>query len=218
MAVITISRELGSEGDRIADLLCQELGYCRVDKDMLSQIAREAGVNKAAVYYYFGGKENLYREVLKKIYYEKFRFVFDELQRIQSDGINHIERAKTIIRSFSRAFSENPNYTTIINNALTNEPQDLQFVIRHLKAEYDFIRPEKLVGFFEEGISNKAFRNIDARQTIISIVGVTMIFFIGKPIIEIMLGLDLEDEEVFLNERQESLMDLLLYGIVNKPE
>ncbi|MBM4458478.1 MAG: cytidylate kinase-like family protein, partial [Chloroflexi bacterium] len=32
MAVITISRELGSEGDRIADLVCQELGYRRMDK------------------------------------------------------------------------------------------------------------------------------------------------------------------------------------------
>jgi cytidylate kinase len=49
MTVITISRELGSEGDRIADLLCQELGTCRVDKDMLSQIAREAGVDVEAV-------------------------------------------------------------------------------------------------------------------------------------------------------------------------
>jgi len=49
MAVITISRELGSEGDKIADLLCQELGYCRVDKDMLLQIAREAGVDVEAV-------------------------------------------------------------------------------------------------------------------------------------------------------------------------
>ena len=49
MTVITISRELGSEGDKIADLLCQELGYCRVDKDMLSQIAREAGVDVEAV-------------------------------------------------------------------------------------------------------------------------------------------------------------------------
>ena len=49
MAVITISRELGSEGDRIADLLCQELGYCRVDKDMLTHIAEEAGVDVEVV-------------------------------------------------------------------------------------------------------------------------------------------------------------------------
>jgi cytidylate kinase len=49
MTVITISREVGSEGDKIANLLCQELGYCRVDKDMLSQIAREGGVNVEAV-------------------------------------------------------------------------------------------------------------------------------------------------------------------------
>ena len=49
MAVITISRELGSEGDKIADLLCEGLGYCRVDSAMLAQIAEEAGVNVEAV-------------------------------------------------------------------------------------------------------------------------------------------------------------------------
>ena len=49
MAVITISRELGSEGDKIADLLCQALGYRRVDKAMLTQIAQEAGVDVEAI-------------------------------------------------------------------------------------------------------------------------------------------------------------------------
>jgi cytidylate kinase len=49
MAVITISRELGSEGDKIADLLCDELGYCRVDKAMLTNIAEEAGVDIESV-------------------------------------------------------------------------------------------------------------------------------------------------------------------------
>ena len=49
MAVITISRELGSQGDRIVDLMCDELGYCRVDKAMLSRIAQEAGVDVKAV-------------------------------------------------------------------------------------------------------------------------------------------------------------------------
>ncbi|MGC8781291.1 MAG: AAA family ATPase [Anaerolineae bacterium] len=49
MAVITISRELGSEGDRIADLVCQELGYRRVDKALLSEVARQAGVDVEAI-------------------------------------------------------------------------------------------------------------------------------------------------------------------------
>jgi cytidylate kinase len=49
MAVITISRELGSRGSDIADLLCERLGYCRIDKAMLTQIAAEAGVDVKAV-------------------------------------------------------------------------------------------------------------------------------------------------------------------------
>jgi cytidylate kinase len=49
MAVITVSRELGSGGNHIIDLLCDRLGYCRVDKAMLSEIAAEAGVDVKAV-------------------------------------------------------------------------------------------------------------------------------------------------------------------------
>lgn len=49
MAVITISRELGSEGDIITDLLCDRLRHCRLDPDMLTAIAKEAGVDVEAV-------------------------------------------------------------------------------------------------------------------------------------------------------------------------
>jgi cytidylate kinase len=49
MAVITISREIGSEGDKIAEILCKKLGYQCVDKAMLLHIAAEAGVDVNAV-------------------------------------------------------------------------------------------------------------------------------------------------------------------------
>jgi cytidylate kinase len=49
MSVITISRELGSEGDKIAEMLCESLGYCWVGKEMLMQIAEEAGVDVEAI-------------------------------------------------------------------------------------------------------------------------------------------------------------------------
>ena len=184
----------------------------------MEEIAKKAGVNKSVVYYYHTNKENLYRDVLKKIYFENFKYLFNEFEKIQSEKEDHIKRIETIIRAISKFFSDNPFYTRIMKNALANEAVDVQYVIRLLKAEHDFIHPEKVLGLLEEGISQKAYRNIDVKQTIISIIGITMIYFIGKPIMEIMLGLDSIDEDVFLKERQESVVDLILYGLVNRPE
>ena len=49
MAVITISRELGSGGDAICDMICDQLGFCRVDKAVLMDVAQEAGIDVDAV-------------------------------------------------------------------------------------------------------------------------------------------------------------------------
>jgi cytidylate kinase len=49
MAIITISRELGSEGDTICEMTCEKLGFDRVDKAVLMQIAEEAGIDVDAV-------------------------------------------------------------------------------------------------------------------------------------------------------------------------
>jgi cytidylate kinase len=43
--VITISRELGSEGDTICDMICEKTGLSRMDKALLMQIAEEAGID-----------------------------------------------------------------------------------------------------------------------------------------------------------------------------
>ena len=184
----------------------------------MEEIAEKAGVNKSVIYYYHSSKENLFREVLKKIYFEIFTYLFTEFEKVQPEKEDQLKNIETIIRAFSKFFSSNPSYSRIMKNALANEATDLQYVIRLLKAEHDFIRPEKLLGLLEDGISKKAYRNVDAKQTIISIIGITMIYFIGKPIMEIMLGLDLIDEDIFLKEREESLVDLILYGLVNRPK
>jgi len=184
----------------------------------MEEIAEKAGVNKSVVYYYYSSKDNLYREVLKKIYFEVFRYLFKEIENTQSEKEDYVWKIETIIRTFFRFYSENPTYPMIIKNALANESEDLQYVIRHLKAEHDFIRPEKIMDSLEEGVSKKAYRNVDVKQTMISIIGVTMIYLMGKPIMETMFGLDLIDEDVFLKERQESLVDLILYGLVNRSE
>lgn len=49
MAVITISREVGSGGDRIARRLCDLLGYRYFDKALMAQVAQEQGLTDSEV-------------------------------------------------------------------------------------------------------------------------------------------------------------------------
>jgi cytidylate kinase len=80
MAVITISRELGSEGDRICDLVCEELGYNRVDKAVLMHIAEEAGIDVDAVLEMEAGFSRRSRLVSGEMtsLYRKQRTAFDK--------------------------------------------------------------------------------------------------------------------------------------------
>jgi len=44
MPVITISRQFGSYGDAVAEMLCDRLGYRILDKSLMQRLAREASV------------------------------------------------------------------------------------------------------------------------------------------------------------------------------
>ncbi len=49
MAVITISRQYGSEGDEIAANICQILGYQAFDKQLMEQVATEVGLTEGEI-------------------------------------------------------------------------------------------------------------------------------------------------------------------------
>ncbi|MBN1877839.1 MAG: cytidylate kinase-like family protein [Anaerolineae bacterium] len=80
MAVITISRELGSEGDKIANLLCERLGYGRMDKELLMKIAQEAGVDVEAV------------EALEQGLTKRARLVSDEMTSLYRKQASAFEK------------------------------------------------------------------------------------------------------------------------------
>ncbi len=46
MAIVTISRQFGSGGDEIANRICEALGYCRFDKQLIEKAAADAGLPK----------------------------------------------------------------------------------------------------------------------------------------------------------------------------
>jgi cytidylate kinase len=49
MAVITLSREMGSRGDDVARLVAERLGLRLIDRDLINRAAREAGAPEVAL-------------------------------------------------------------------------------------------------------------------------------------------------------------------------
>lgn len=49
MPVITISRQFGSGGDAIADRVCQLTGFRRLDKELVANVAAEAGLSEQEI-------------------------------------------------------------------------------------------------------------------------------------------------------------------------
>lgn len=49
MAVITVSRQSGSDGDAVTRLLCEQLGYRYFDKKLMAEMAKEMGLEPSEI-------------------------------------------------------------------------------------------------------------------------------------------------------------------------
>lgn len=78
-----------------------EFGY---DGARVDLIAKEAGVNKAGIYYHIGGKEKLYEAVLKKTFVN----IFDQLINGVEKMNNPEKKLRFYIQGFIKSIAEYP--------------------------------------------------------------------------------------------------------------
>lgn len=180
----------------------------------MEEIAVKASVNKAMLYYYYTSKEILFKEILKSILEKITATIVTHTKQIIENTNDPVEIVEGFIHAHNKAFSQNSEYTKVILNAIVNTPEEFREVMEVTQPDHIF--PQKLMDIFEQGISQNNFRNVDPMQVFISIIGTNLIYFIGKPIAEILMNLEVRDEQAFLRKREDSIADLLLYGLVKK--
>ena len=180
----------------------------------MEEIATRAAVNKAMVYYYYTSKEILFKEVLKILLVRISENIIEHLQQIIDGSSVHIKIIEEFIHAHNKAFAENIDHTKVLLNAIVNTPEDFRDIMEAIRPDLKF--PRKLMDAFEQGISQNTFRQVDPMQVFISIIGTNLIYFFGKPIAEVIMNLEVTDEQAFLQKRENSVVDLLLYGLVKK--
>ena len=182
----------------------------------MENIAARAGVNKAMTYYYYTSKDYLYKEVIIYILQSIFQSISNALEKTPQNDKNPVTKVKTFLAAHFQAFSNHKNYTKIILDALANEPEQLHDVFEELIENWGKNSPREMLETFEQGVALGVFRDINYKHIMISIIGMNLIYYFSKPISQVLLKLEVDDEQTFLKEREESNIDLLLNGILTK--
>jgi AcrR family transcriptional regulator len=168
-------------------------------KTTMDEIAQSVSKGKSSIYYYFQGKEEIYKAVIEK----EALLIRDELTKAISHASDPVDKLKAYVAVRMRTFQAMANfYGAIKNEYLTN----LDFVNK-IREKYDKEEMQMVEDVLKEGVARNEFIIEDTEFAAIAIVtamkGLEIPLFIHK-------------QPLNLEERIDHLLNVLFYGITKR--
>jgi len=148
----------------------------------IKQIGKEAAVNPALLYYYYDGKETLYRAMLQRILGQLLARGTDAIERASS----HADRIRAFVRAQAKLLGEHPHFPQLLVRELVDhQAAHAEQAITNTAAGAF----RRLCEVIEAGQRDGAFRrSLDPRYTAISIIAQVAYFAIARPAVGLLLG------------------------------
>lgn len=140
----------------------------------VDRIAEIAGVNKAMLYYYVGGKEALYEAVLM----DNFERFSEELERASKSGKGPEDRMQKVLDALIRTLNEIPEHRRIMARELSAGATHLpKKAVEHMARAYEVVR-----NILDEGKKDGVFRDVNPMLAHLSIIGSTVFLIASGPV------------------------------------
>ena len=172
-------------------------------------IAHSARVNKALLYYYFKSKDALYGAVLEDHLEEFFRRAHEILT---ADA----PARAIVLRYVSMHFdfiSGRPYYPALFQRfMMTGGP-----IFQRLARKYFVPLGHEFIAVIERGARAREFRSVDSRHMAISLVGLTVFYFVSAPVTRLVGRFDPYAARN-LARRKDEVLRFIRYGLFRDPE
>ncbi len=172
------------------------------------EIARAARVNKALLYYYFGSKENLHRFVLESL----FGQLLVAVEGARGAGSLPRQQLLAYANGYFDFVSSHPNYPRLVQREVMDSGRHLAWIVDH------YFRPlhRRLSRAIEAGIAAGDFRPVDAQQTVLTIIAMTVFYFAAAPVLSEIWGRDALRPQA-VAARRRAILDFLQHGLFRRP-
>ncbi len=188
----------------ILQAAAKEFAELGVDGARTDAIAREAGVNKALLYYYFRDKETLHGAVLDDAFSGLKNAVF---QVLDSD-LPPRQKITAYAGAYFDFIASNQLYPRLMQREMMRAREGQSQQIDRLVKNYIqpiFLRVAELI---KEGIAAREFRAVNPAHFVPSIVGIIVFYFSGAPMMQKIIGFNpLTPERIA--ERRAAVIDFI---------
>lgn len=175
--------------DRILEAAIAEYSRFGLKGARVDRIAKRAAVNKRMLYYYFGSKDDLYRESLHKVYLGIIDNMRDYLAKLQIE--DPAEQILAIVEAYFHYLRDHPEYVAMIaweNLQQGRYVEDAEVEeVTHPMVEYvsQLLKENNVLG-----------HDLDMRHYMIQSLGAAFFYYSNQYTLSLIFGPDLylEDE------------------------
>jgi TetR/AcrR family transcriptional regulator len=166
----------------------------------MQSIANKAGINKAMLHYYFRSKDLLF----EKIFDLKVKYFFPEISEIFKQDKPFVEQVEDFVERYITFMNQYPFIPFFIIRTI-NSPSKMAFI------EKLPFKKHLAEVVFESYAKDKALgkvREVDPMQFFMSVLGMCIFPFVGRPILESVLGVE---RDKFSNLMIQRIPEIKLY-------
>lgn len=174
----------------------------------MEDIAKEAGINRALLHYYFRSKDKMFDIVFEKRFIE----FFSGFAGILMGNMGLFDKIRNLVSYEIGMIAEHPDLPLFIIGELSLNPQRLINRVAQTGAPVKMI-PQVFEKDVQLEISKGSIHPIDGSQLLINVLSLCVFPFIARPMLQFVIGMDEAAFFEMIEKRKVEVADFILASI-----
>jgi TetR/AcrR family transcriptional regulator len=171
----------------------------------MQEIADRAGINKALLHYYFRSKEKLSALIIERA----IGVILPRVMAVLDTDLELFDKIRLVVDTYLTFVSRNSFLPLFIVNEVNRNPQFFfRTVVEKERTHLDKFRRQ-----VEEAVAQGRIHPINPAQLFMNVMSLVIFPFIGKPIIQVGLGLSDEDFKREMEHRRTEVAEFVIRAI-----